>query len=231
MEPQFENLAMLYQGALTAAVRIQAHRQQLGNALAFRQRMKDVLAEIEREAVRRHYTGAQVSEANFAFVAFLDEVILSSNDLSRDDWAKRPLQEELFGISTAGEQFFTHLDALLSKPNTPELIDVLEVYYLCLLLGFQGLYILDGRAQLQLYASRLRERVENSRGVRTEISPAAMLPSEPLVFRETGSSLHRLRITAGVRVIAPVVCFSILNILLLMKASNVNNQLLRIVVP
>ena len=50
MGTRVENLAMLYQGALTAAVRIQSQRQQIGNAAAFRRRMKDVLAEIDREA-------------------------------------------------------------------------------------------------------------------------------------------------------------------------------------
>lgn len=231
METRFENLAMLYQGAFTAAVRIQARRQQIGSAMAFRQRMKDVLAEIGREAVRRNYANVHISEADFAFVAFLDEVILSSSDPSRDDWAKRPLQEDLFGLSTAGEQFFKHLDSLLAKPDTNEWIDVLEIYYLCLLLGFQGLYISAGRAELQMYAERIRQRIERLRRVHADLSPSGLLPSENIVSLRINPSPNRLRIAATVTAAFALLCFLGFGTDLLAMAASVNALLLRSVTP
>jgi type VI secretion system protein ImpK len=230
VEARVDNLGILYQGALTAAVRIQARRQQIGSAAAFRQRMKDVLAEVGREALRRNYTAAHIGETDFAFVAFLDEVILSSDDPCRHDWAQKPLQEDLFGVSTAGEQFFTRLDNLLSKPDTAELADVLEVYYLCLLLGFQGRYILDGRANLQLYSDRLRQRIERLRGARAETS-ADQIPSEVAIARRADPLFARLRITALCMVAFAALCFLIFSVDLLMKAAKVNDVLLRSLVP
>jgi type VI secretion system protein ImpK len=231
METRVENLAMLYQGALTAAVRIQSQRQQVGNAVAFRRRMKDVLAEIDREALKRGYTAANSHEGNFAFAAFLDEVILNSQDPCREDWAKRPLQEELFGVATAGEQFFTHLDSLSARPDTPELIDVLEVFLLCLLLGYQGRHITGGRAELALFADRIQHRIERFRGVRSELSPNGLLPAETSYINPPDRALQTLKRVAISALVLAVACFLGLNLQLFLKSASVQAALLRSVVP
>ncbi|HEX4166338.1 MAG TPA: DotU family type IV/VI secretion system protein [Bryobacteraceae bacterium] len=231
MEKRAENLAMLYQGAITGAVRIQGRRQQVGSALALRQRMKDVLAEIDREALRRGYTREQTSHSNFAFVAFLDEVILSSDDPCRDDWAKKPLQEDLFGVSTAGEQFFTRLDTLLNYPDSAQLIDVLEVYALCLLLGFQGRYIIGGRAELAHYTDRLEQRIEKSRGVRGELSPNGLLPAESIQASQPDPLVRRMKFFATGTTALAVLCFVVFAFHLFLRSADVERLLLRAVVP
>jgi type VI secretion system protein ImpK len=231
MGSRVENLAMLYQGALTAAVRIQSQRQQIGNAAAFRRRMKDVLAEIEREALKRGYTAAHSREGNFAFAAFLDEVILNSQDACREDWAKKPLQEELFGISTAGEQFFTHIESLFSQPDTPELIDVMEVFLLCLLLGYQGKHITGGHTELALVTDRIRHRIGRFRGVPAELSPAGMLPSQPIAIEPSDTSVRVLKRISFLAIGLTVLCFIALNIHLLLKAESIQAALLRSIVP
>jgi type VI secretion system protein ImpK len=231
MGTRVENLAMLYQGALTAAVRIQSQRQQIGNAAAFRRRMKDVLAEIDREALRRGYAAAHSREGNFAFAAFLDEVVLNSQDPCREDWAKKPLQEELFGISTAGEQFFTHIETLFAQPDTPELIDVLEVFLLCLLLGFQGRHTSGGHAELALTTDRLRHRIERFRGVPAELSPAGLLPSQPVSINVPDTARQTLKRTSLMAVGLAVLCFIAFYIHLFLKVSSIRAALLRSIVP
>src|SRR4030088_194183 len=91
-----DRLALLYEGILTAIVRIQTARQQVQGSDAFRTRMKDALKDIADMAARRGYAREDVAEANFAVVAFLDEIVLSSQDSGRSQWARRSLQEELF---------------------------------------------------------------------------------------------------------------------------------------
>jgi type VI secretion system protein ImpK len=231
MDTRVENLAMLYQGALTAVVRIQAERQQVGSAGAFRRRMKDVLAEIDREALERRYTAAHTAESSFAFVSFLDEVILNSHDPCRDDWAKRPLQEDLYGSSTAGEQFFLHLDKLLSRPETQEWIDVLEVYLLCLLLGYQGRYVGDNRAELALFAERVQQRIERARGVSVDYSPDWALPSESLQPPATSDKARQLKMLAVWTAGFAGLCFLVSSIHLWLYANSVDRMLLRSVVP
>lgn len=231
MEKRAETLAMLYQGAFTGAVRIQGRRQQVGSALALRKRMKDVLAEIDREALRHGYTRDQTSQSSFAFVAFLDEVILSSDDPCRDDWAKKPLQEDVFGVSTAGEQFFMRLDTLLDCSDSPQLIDVLEVYALCLLLGFQGRYIIGGRADLAHYTGLLQKRIEQSRGVLDDLSPSGLLPAESIQTSEPDLLVRRMKLVATGTTVLAVLCFVAFALNLLLKSAEVERLLLRAIVP
>ncbi|HLH38687.1 MAG TPA: DotU family type IV/VI secretion system protein [Bryobacteraceae bacterium] len=175
-----ENLALLYQGLLTGIVRIRSGKQPLANAEMFRRRTKEALGEVTREAIKRGYAAEHTMETDFALVALLDEVILSSHDPSREAWAQRPLQEELFGLTTAGEIFFARIEKLLRRPDSKELADMLEVYYLCILLGFEGQYATQPKTELHLLADRVRQRIERIRGGDTRFSPAGFLPDEPV---------------------------------------------------
>lgn len=231
MVPRTESLAILYQGALTAAVRILARRQDPGQAEAFRRRMKDVLAEIGREAQRRGYAREHTAESDFAFVAFLDEVILTSDYKCRAEWAQRPLQEELFGVSTAGEVFFTRLEKLLAQPDSAELIDVLELYSLCLLLGFQGRYAAGGRAESQLWSDRIRQRIERFRGTRSALSPQGLLPEESIRVAAADRWVARLRWAAAAAAALALGGFAGYAAHLYWLAGRVNEQLLGTVIP
>src|SRR4051794_8715068 len=84
-----ENLALLYQGLLTGIVRLQSKRQQLVDADSFRRRTVGTLQEIERAARSGGYDSRDVTDAHFAVVAFLDSVILNSNDPVRAEWERR----------------------------------------------------------------------------------------------------------------------------------------------
>lgn len=193
--------------------------------------MKDVLAEIGRESGRRGYSREQTAETDFAFVAFLDEVILTSEDKCRAEWAQKPLQEELFGVSTAGEIFFTRLDQLLAQADSAELMDVLELYSLCLLLGFQGRYAVGGRADLQHYSDRIRQRIERFRGPRTSLSPGGALPDESIRVAPTDPLVHRLRLAAIAAAAAALLCYLGFAAHLYFLSNAVNEHLVGSVMP
>ncbi len=57
----------------------------------------------------------------------------------KEPWLGKPLQLEHFGTFAAGEEFFRRLDAIRASQD-PQRLDVLEVYTLCLCLGFKGKY-------------------------------------------------------------------------------------------
>lgn len=69
-------------------------------------------------------------DAKYALVAFLDETIMSTP--LKDSWS--PLQLALFNELSAGEGFYDRIESLRREKNAA----VLEVYYLCLALGFSG---------------------------------------------------------------------------------------------
>src|SRR4051812_31095359 len=87
------SLAVMYQGLLTATVRVRAGRQQITDAETFRRKTKTALQDVEREAVAADYDNNDIKDTHFAVVAFLDFVILNSNQPIRSDWERRPLQE------------------------------------------------------------------------------------------------------------------------------------------
>jgi len=80
---------------------------------------------------------------------------------------------------------------------------LLEVYYLCLLLGFAGRYSLGGRGDLRGIAMQTGERIQRIRQTGPELAPGWRLPGD--TSRGVGSDPWVMRLT-----IAAVVCFLIL---------------------
>ena len=138
------NLALGFQEVFTAIVRLRYNRQAVTDAEAFRAHLKKALAAAEQEARSSGSSPDDVRQVIFAVVAFLDESVLSSGNPVFANWPRLPLQMELFGHQLAGEIFFQELQKTLNRNDSPEVADLLEVYYLCLLLGFRGRYAAGG---------------------------------------------------------------------------------------
>jgi type VI secretion system protein ImpK len=173
-----ENLALVLQEVLTAVVRLRSNRQAVSDANSFRIHMKEALKLADQEARKRGYSGDAVQFATFAVVAFLDESILNSRNPLFADWPRKPLQEELFGTHMAGEVFFQNLQKLLGQTDSPELADLLEVYYLCVLLGFGGRYSGGNKGDLRAIMDAVGDKIHRVRGRSVELSPSWMLPKE-----------------------------------------------------
>jgi type VI secretion system protein ImpK len=76
--------------------------------------------------------------AKYALVALIDEKVLSLPEKWSDPWSSHPLQFDYFGDMVAGQRFFEYLEDIMKNPAT--CFDLLEVFYLCLCLGFKGKY-------------------------------------------------------------------------------------------
>lgn len=164
-------LASVLQESITAVVRLRADRQPVTDAAAFRAQIIQLLTRAEQESLQAGFTSADARLAIFAVVAFLDESVLNTRTAALADWARRPLQDELFGGHMGGEWFFQHLDQLLARPDSPELGDLLEVHQLCLLLGFRGKYGAGDNGQLHATTTRVAERLSRLRGAPGELAP------------------------------------------------------------
>ncbi|HXK02456.1 MAG TPA: DotU family type IV/VI secretion system protein [Verrucomicrobiae bacterium] len=173
-----ENLALHFQEVLTAIVRLRANRQAVSDAESFRQHMREALRAAGAEAQRSGYTLEDVKLAAFAAVALLDESILNAQNPLFADWPRKPLQEEMFGTHVAGEMFFQYAQQLLSRPDSPEGADILEIYYLCLLLGYSGRYSVGGRGELQAVKDAMAAKIRRIRGAFSGLAPAWALPPE-----------------------------------------------------
>jgi type VI secretion system protein ImpK len=202
-----ENLALILQEVLTAIVRLRSNRQAVSDANAFRTHMREALKAADQEARRSGYSGEDMQIAIFAVVAFLDESILNSRNPMFADWPRKPLQEELFGTHMAGEVFFQNLQKLLARTDSQELADVLEVHYLCVLLGFGGRYSMGNKGDLKAIIDAVGEKIRRIRGQSPDLSPFWALPKESARSRIADSWLRGLLFAAAGCFLLMVVMF------------------------
>lgn len=136
----------------------------------FRERLKNFLADVERCARVLQINSDDIHRAKFAFCALFDEVVLTSRFCFRGDWERNPLQLEIFGEHIAGDKFFELLELL--REGGARHLQVLEVFHMCLLLGFRGRYILDEEDEkLSRLTSCINEELIRLRGRRPPIAP------------------------------------------------------------
>src|SRR5436190_11180482 len=108
-----------------------------GDAEAMRLKVDEQFRALETKARQADVPQEDVQQAKYAICAFVDEMILTSSWPLKESWADKPLQLAYFNDFSAGEEFYNKVDQLRgAKKNS-----VLEVYYLCLALGFRGKFV------------------------------------------------------------------------------------------
>ena len=217
-----ENLALFYQEVLTAIVRLRGDQQSLPDPAAFRHHTREALKTAARQALAAGYDTDDVKRATFAAVAFLDEAILNSKNPIFADWLKKPLQEEFFGTHVAGDAFYQNLEELLGRIDSPDLADLLEVYQLCLLLGFVGRYSAS-LGEVKRMKDLAAEKVERIRGGFGLLTPASVPPDESAARRED-PWVRRLAIASIVGVVLAVSLFVSYKIILRTSVSTLSGM-------
>jgi len=105
-----------------------------------------------------------IDAAKYALAATLDEKVLCSELAATGEWINEPLQMRLYGSFAAGEEFYTRIDELKRDPSGPRLL-ALEVYHLCLGLGFKGKYDdRRGQDQIKVIMDGIAEQLAQVRG-------------------------------------------------------------------
>lgn len=199
-------LALSLQEPCTTIARLRANRQVAADAESFRIRIKQVLSAAEQEARQAGYAPDDIRLALFAVIAFLDETVLNSGQPMFADWPRRPLQQEVFGVHMAGELFFQYLQQLLGRQDSEDLADVLEVYELCLLLGYKGRYSASHGAELQMLAGQVSEKIDRVHGGMGELSPQ-WRPSTTEIGQPRDVWVPRLIATAAAAGVIAVVLY------------------------
>jgi type VI secretion system protein ImpK len=112
-----------------------------------------MLAESQNSLHQGQVSPDDYDMARFAIVAWIDETIMNSAWIYRDQWKLDLLQRAYYQTTDAGEIFFERLNTIGLHQR-----DVREVYYLCLAMGFQGRYCHEGDTPLldQLKTSNLK---------------------------------------------------------------------------
>ena len=140
----------------------------------FRERIKQFLTQLERGAYKAGAPADDVYACKYAFCATVDEVVLMSPFKVRDAWQRQPLQLQFFGEQLAGEHFFDKLEEL--RRQGAARVQVLEVFHMCLLLGFQGKYHIEGSEKLSYLSARVGDELARHKGQRIGFAPHGLAP-------------------------------------------------------
>ena len=214
LDRRAENMAFAFQEVLTVGERLRANRQAVSEAEGFRFQIREALKMADGEARKRGYTGDDIQLAIFAVVAFLDESILNLRNPVFADWPRRPLQEEMFGHHVAGEIFFQNLQKIVTRDDSQDTADLLEVYYLCMLLGFAGKYSMHGRGDLQAIMNSAGAKIRHIRQLPPDLSPYWALPDERVKVVGTDPWVKRLMFAAAACFLLAVVLFGVYKMML-----------------
>ncbi|MBI4565365.1 MAG: DotU family type IV/VI secretion system protein [Planctomycetes bacterium] len=150
-----------------------------GEYEAFRQQVEDLFASFDARAKEAGVSDEDAQMAKYALAAFLDEIVLNSNWFLKDAWAGTPLQMQYFNDFSAGEEFYHKLESLRNSDD-PRKLDILEVYYLCLALGFKGRYSdLKGMERLKTLMDGVSKEIRKARVKGADGLAPAGLPPDP----------------------------------------------------
>jgi type VI secretion system protein ImpK len=215
------SLALSFQEVLTAILRVRFRRQQVQDSESFRAQMRASLQSAMQDARGVGYSSDTVQMGVFATVAYLDESVLNLQSPVFADWARRPLQEELFGGHTAGEAFFRNLQKLLNEQDSHEVADALELHCLCLQMGYRGRYALGDSGELGQIMRQSVAKIQRIRGAPALMPPIEVPPVPPARTRDplTGALLVAACVLAGLLVVA----FGGYELLLSSGVANVQN--------
>lgn len=140
---------------LLAAVPQIRHALRHPDPAGLRSRLLAQLAAFERHAHAAQMAAEHVKVASYALCALLDDSA-TATPWGRE-WAAKGLLAELHGEKSGTDGFFVLLDKMLAAPALP--IEVLEFFYVCLALGYEGRYRSGegGRQALAQIRTRLHE--------------------------------------------------------------------------
>lgn len=74
--------------------------------------------------------------AKYAIISWIDEVLVDTHWNGKEWWSNNVLEMEIFNTRSCYEMFFVHAKEASSLADR----DAMEIYYICVMLGFRGLY-------------------------------------------------------------------------------------------
>ncbi|MGI8469970.1 MAG: type IVB secretion system protein IcmH/DotU [Pyrinomonadaceae bacterium] len=144
-----------------------------------------LLQGFEERAHRYRFSEKIVQVAKFALASFVDETVLTNNFPLKEEWEKYPLQLEYFGEQLAGNKFYDKLESMLRQIDVTA--DAVEVYYVCMLLGFKGRYAVYEHDKLLNTMQRTADAlVKAGRIKHIELSPHWLANDQPVLPEKKG---------------------------------------------
>lgn len=188
---------------LSEVVRLK-HSNQQENLEQLKERLSSALKQFEHRALHDGVENSQVMAARYVLCTVIDEAVVTTSWGNESEWSQISLLSTFHNETFGGEKFFNLLEKLSRNPVKH--LQLLELMYLCLALGFEGKYRVLQRGMLELEAIRdsLYRQIRQLRGdIPREISPNWQ------GFRDTRRRLIRI-VPWWLVAIFTVVCLAVL---------------------
>ncbi|OWJ57429.1 type IVB secretion system protein IcmH/DotU [Inquilinus limosus] len=131
-----------------------------------RERVVAEIRSFERTALAAGASAEAIRAARYGLCATIDDLVLNTPWGSQSLWTKQSMVSTFYNETWGGERFFDILDHLMKDPERT--LEILELYYVCLSLGFEGRYRVDARGPAKLAEIRdsLYRAIRRLRGER-----------------------------------------------------------------
>jgi type VI secretion system protein ImpK len=133
------------------------------DAAQLREQVIVQIRQFEGNAQKAGVQPPAITAARYVLCSMLDESVMNTPWGEQSGWAAKTLLVVFHGESYGGEKFFVILDRLCADFSRH--IDLIELMYVCLALGFGGRYQIqaDGRARLADIQEDLYRRIKGQR--------------------------------------------------------------------
>jgi type VI secretion system protein ImpK len=129
---------------------------QPSNVTSLRTRLIEMIKDFDAATVKLGTPDEQRNIARYGLCTVIDEAIQMTPWGSSSNWANQSLLIHFFKENWGGEKFFQILDKMSEAPA--RFVELLELFYVCLSLGFMGRFHLAGAPGRQA-AADLRDRL------------------------------------------------------------------------
>jgi type VI secretion system protein ImpK len=139
-----------------------------GDITKIHSRLTEEIDRFSRSATEMNLDGSKALVARYLLCAYIDEMIGTTYWGRENNWAKDSLLSFYYQEAYGGEKFFQLLSKLLASPANH--IDLLELMYICISLGFEGKYRITekGRIEIEAIRDNLYKQIRKVRGHRAE---------------------------------------------------------------
>ncbi|MCY2992018.1 MAG: DotU family type IV/VI secretion system protein [Planctomycetota bacterium] len=182
MTPEFANAVdPVFEYVLELLDRIEG-----GHEASAEQEHQRILRILDRAEAELGAGNENWKSAKFALACWVDELLSAHVWQGADYWANNPVERVLFGTADRALLFYTWA----KKAATERQRDALEVYFVCVILGFRGLYEIpevaaglvdkfELSATLNVWLSQTGSALQLRRGVPPIIPSGKIPPGAP----------------------------------------------------
>lgn len=148
---------------LVPQIRAMAHT---GSLAQLREKLATEIRMFEQRALEASVPQDQVIGARYCLCTVLDETAMQTPWGSNGEWAQHSLLTHFHDETWGGEKYFQLLSRVAQNPQKH--LDLLELMYFCIALGFEGRFrvIDNGRGQLETLRQRLATIIQTAKGER-----------------------------------------------------------------